>query len=67
MSSAPPSDLHHAVAVVATLRRIIVDHVVTGLAHPDPAVVRQARALATEMDAAGMNIDLEVDAAAVAQ
>jgi len=67
MSSSPKGDLHHTVSVVATLRRIIVDHVATGLAHPDPAVVRQARALATEMDTAGLNIDLEVDAAEVSQ
>lgn len=44
------------------MRRIVVDHIHTGLHHPAPAVQRQAIALATEMDAAGLNVDREVAA-----
>lgn len=47
---------------VAVMRRIIVDHIHTGLNHPSAAVRRQAVALATEMDVAGLNVDQEVAA-----
>jgi DNA-binding NarL/FixJ family response regulator len=56
----PSTDLEQAVSSAAAMRRIIVDHVRTGLHHPHPAVVRQARALATEMDVAGLSIDHEI-------
>jgi hypothetical protein len=55
-------DLQHVIRDLATIRRVVVDHIFTGLNHPDPVAVRQARALATEMDAAGLNVDREVDA-----
>jgi DNA-binding NarL/FixJ family response regulator len=56
----PSTDLEQAVRSAAVMRRIIVDHVRTGLDHPNPAAVRQARALATEMDVAGLGIDHEI-------
>ncbi|MFJ6215112.1 hypothetical protein ACIQGZ_17510 [Streptomyces sp. NPDC092296] len=49
-------------ASLETMRRVVVDHIHTGLHHPDAAVQRQARALATEMDASGLNVDRLVDA-----
>lgn len=41
-------------------RRTVVDHIVTGLAHPDPAVRTQAKALQTELDVAGLNVDADI-------
>jgi len=61
MSDVRTNDLQQAVQSLSAMRRIVVDHICTGLRHPDDAVVRQARALATEMDAAGLNVDLAVD------
>lgn len=54
-------DLSHPDAAVV-MRRIIVDHINTGLQHPVPAVRRQAIALATEMDVAGLNVDQDLAA-----
>lgn len=44
-------------------RRVVVDHIATGVQHPDPAVRTQARSLMTELDCAGLNIDADVRAA----
>lgn len=52
----------HADQQVVVMRRIIVDHIHTGLNHPSPAVRRQAISLATEMDVAGLNVNKDVAA-----
>ncbi|MGW2371769.1 hypothetical protein [Kitasatospora sp. NPDC001683] len=58
------ADLHlqSALSEADTFRRVVVDHIVTGLSHPSGAVRNQALALATEMDAAGLNVDPDVKA-----
>jgi hypothetical protein len=50
-------------ADLAAWRRVVVDHIVTGLAHPDEAVQRQALVLQTELDVADLNVDADVKAA----